>query len=111
MCGVRSVVNIYAIPLYLDITMISLKLTEILNPYFLYQELTQSYRSIMLQKQANKTIGKEIMLVVIRGRRKQGELDEGSQNGRKAITNLDNVLKRHHFADKGPYGQSSGFFQ
>jgi len=31
--------------------------------------------------------------------------------GRKAITNLDSVLKkqRHHFADKGPYSQSYGF--
>ena len=28
--------------------------------------------------------------------------------GRKAMTNLDSVLKkkRHHFADKGPYSQS-----
>ena len=31
--------------------------------------------------------------------------------GRKAITNLDSVLKkqRHHFADKGPHSQSYGF--
>ena len=30
--------------------------------------------------------------------------------GRKAMTNLDSVLKsRHHFADKGPYSQSYGF--
>ena len=31
--------------------------------------------------------------------------------GRKAMTNLDSVLKkqRHHFADKGPYNQSYGF--
>ena len=30
--------------------------------------------------------------------------------GRKAITNLDRVLKsRYHFADKGPYNQSYGF--
>ena len=30
--------------------------------------------------------------------------------GRKAVTNLDSVLKnRHHFADKGPYNQSYGF--
>ena len=30
--------------------------------------------------------------------------------GRKAMTNLDSLLKkqRHHFADKGPYGQSHG---
>ena len=30
--------------------------------------------------------------------------------GRKAMTNLDSVLKkqRHHFADKGPYSQSYG---
>ena len=32
--------------------------------------------------------------------------------GRKAVTNLDSVLKqRHHFADKGLYSQSYGFFQ
>ena len=30
--------------------------------------------------------------------------------GRKAMTNLDNILKsRHHFADKGPSSQSYGF--
>ena len=30
--------------------------------------------------------------------------------GRKAMTNLDSILKsRHHFADKGPYSQSYGF--
>ena len=30
--------------------------------------------------------------------------------GRKAMTNLDNILKsRHHFADKGLYSQSCGF--
>ena len=31
--------------------------------------------------------------------------------GRKAITNLDSVLKkqRHHFADKGPHSQGYGF--
>ena len=30
--------------------------------------------------------------------------------GRKAMTNLDTVLKsRHHFADKGPSSQSYGF--
>ena len=31
--------------------------------------------------------------------------------GRKAMTNVDSVLKyqRHHFADKGPYGQSYDF--
>ena len=30
--------------------------------------------------------------------------------GRKVMTNLDSVLKsRHHFADKGPYGQAYGF--
>ena len=28
--------------------------------------------------------------------------------GRKAMTNLDNILK-HHFADKGPCNQSYGF--
>ena len=27
------------------------------------------------------------------------------------VTNLDNIKKqRHHFADKGPYSQSHGFF-
>ena len=31
--------------------------------------------------------------------------------GRKAVTNLDSVLKlRRHFADKGLYSQSYGFF-
>ena len=31
---------------------------------------------------------------------------------RKAMTNLENILKkqRHHFADKGPSSQSYGFF-
>ena len=30
--------------------------------------------------------------------------------GRKAVSNLDSVLKnRHHFADKGPYNQSYRF--
>ena len=31
--------------------------------------------------------------------------------GRKAMTNLDRILKkqRHYFADKGPCGQSYGF--
>ena len=30
--------------------------------------------------------------------------------GRKAMTNLDSILKsRHHFADKGQYKQSYGF--
>ena len=30
--------------------------------------------------------------------------------GRKAMTNLDSILKsRHHFADKGLYSQSYGF--
>ena len=31
--------------------------------------------------------------------------------GRKAMTNLDSILKkqRHHFADKGPYSQSFDF--
>ena len=30
--------------------------------------------------------------------------------GRKAMTNLDSILKsRHHFADKGPSSQSYGF--
>ena len=32
--------------------------------------------------------------------------------GEKAMTNLDNVLKkqRHQFANKGPHSQSYGFF-
>ena len=32
--------------------------------------------------------------------------------GRKAMTNLDSILKkqRHYFADKSPYRQSYGFF-
>ena len=31
--------------------------------------------------------------------------------GRKAMTNLDSILKsRHHFADKDPSSQSYGFF-
>ena len=30
--------------------------------------------------------------------------------GKKSMTNLDSILKsRHHFADKGPSCQSSGF--
>ena len=31
--------------------------------------------------------------------------------GRKAMTNLDSVIKKqkHHFVDKGPYSQSYGF--
>ena len=29
--------------------------------------------------------------------------------GRKAMTNLDSVLKGSHFADKGPFSQSYGF--
>ena len=30
--------------------------------------------------------------------------------GRKAMTNLDSILKnRHYFVDKGPYSQSDGF--
>ena len=29
--------------------------------------------------------------------------------GRKAMTNLDSVLKRHHFADRGPCTHSYGF--
>ena len=33
--------------------------------------------------------------------------------GRKAMTNLDSILKnkRHHFANKDPYSQGYGFFQ
>ena len=31
-------------------------------------------------------------------------------HGRKAMTNLENILKsRHYLADKGPYSQSYGF--
>ena len=32
---------------------------------------------------------------------------------RKAMTNLDSILKkqRHHFANKGPYSQSYGFYR
>ena len=31
---------------------------------------------------------------------------------RKAMTNIDSILKsRHYFTNKGPYGQSYGFFQ
>ena len=31
--------------------------------------------------------------------------------GRKAVTNLDSILKsKHHFADKGPSNQTYGFF-
>ena len=29
--------------------------------------------------------------------------------GRKAMTNLDSIIKRHYFADKGPHSQSYGF--
>ena len=29
--------------------------------------------------------------------------------GRKAMTNPDSTLKRHHLADKGPSSQSYGF--
>ena len=29
--------------------------------------------------------------------------------GRKAMTNLDSILKKHYFADKGPSSQSYGF--
>ena len=29
--------------------------------------------------------------------------------GRKAVTNLDSMLRRRDFADKGPYCQSYGF--
>ena len=29
--------------------------------------------------------------------------------GRKTMTNLDSILKRHYFAYKGPYSQSYGF--
>ena len=29
--------------------------------------------------------------------------------GRKVMTNLDSILKRHHFANKGPCGQGYGF--
>ena len=29
--------------------------------------------------------------------------------GRKTLTNLDNILQRHYFADKGPHSPSYGF--
>ena len=29
--------------------------------------------------------------------------------GRKVMTNLDNILKRHYFANKGPSSQGYGF--
>ena len=54
MYSVSNVVNIYAISLYLDIVMIVLKLIEILNHYVLYQELTQSCRSVKLQSKQTK---------------------------------------------------------
>ena len=40
------------------------------------------------------------------------EIKRCSLLGRKAMTNLDSVLKkqRHHFADKGPYRQIYGVF-
>ena len=36
------------------------------------------------------------------------KIKRGLPLGRKAMTNLDSILKsqRHHFASKGPYGQS-----
>ena len=39
------------------------------------------------------------------------EIKRHSLLGRKAMTNLDSILKSrdHHFADKGPYSQSYGF--
>ena len=38
------------------------------------------------------------------------EIKRHSFLGRKAMTNLDSVLKSsHHFANKGPYSQSYGF--
>ena len=40
------------------------------------------------------------------------EIKRRSLLGRKAMTNLDSVLKkqRYHFADKGPHSQIYGFF-
>ena len=39
------------------------------------------------------------------------QLKEALLLGRKAMTNLDNILQsRHHFANKGRYSQSYGFF-
>ena len=38
------------------------------------------------------------------------ELKKTLALGRKAVTNIDNILKnRHYFANKGPYSQSCGF--
>ena len=39
------------------------------------------------------------------------EIKRGLLFGRKAMTNLDSILKkqRYHFTDKGPYSQSCGF--
>ena len=39
------------------------------------------------------------------------EIKRGMLLGRKAMTNLDSILKRqrHHFANKGPYSQTYGF--
>ena len=36
---------------------------------------------------------------------------ERTPAGRKAITNLDSIIKKqkHHFVNKGPYSQSYGF--
>ena len=31
--------------------------------------------------------------------------------GRKVVTNLDSILKRHHFADRGPLKSKLWFFQ
>ena len=57
-----------------------LKCTEILNHYVVYQELTQCCRPIVLQKQTNEVIEKEIRFVVtISWGWGKGELDEGSQ--------------------------------
>ena len=62
------------------IAVIVLKCTEISNHYVVDQELTQRCSSIILQKQTNKLIGKEITFVVIRGKGwGQRELDEGGQ--------------------------------
>ena len=48
------------------IAVIVLKCTEISNHYVVDQELTQRCSSIILQKQTNKLIGKEITFVVSR---------------------------------------------
>ena len=50
------------------ILVIILKCVEISNHYIVYQKLTQCCRSIILQKQTNNLIEKEVRFVVTRGR-------------------------------------------